>query len=160
MLRWRRRKCCCAIISSAQSQVKFATGSGELMVARKGERLPMDFPIRRGQRIEVSDEIVAALGARPSETYRARDLLAVFSAESQVASLKPNQELVAELDAFAVIVSAKGDEVDFVSCFFGPRAGIREGPVTGSAHCALISYWASRLGQDYARRAAAFPARS
>lgn len=132
----------------AYSQVKFATRSGELIVTRRGGQLAMDFPARPGERIPVSNEIIAALGATPTEAYLARDLLTIFSAESEVAALKPNLELVAALDAFAVIASAKGDEVDFVSRFYAPRAGIPEDPVTGSAHCTLIPYWAGRLGKD------------
>jgi predicted PhzF superfamily epimerase YddE/YHI9 len=132
----------------AQSQVKFVTRSGELTVARRGSQLAMDFPARPGERISVSDEIIDALGAKPVEAYLARDLLAIFPAENAVAGLKPNLDLVAALDAFAVIASAKGDRVDFVSRFFAPRAGIREDPVTGSAHCTLIPYWAGRLGKD------------
>jgi predicted PhzF superfamily epimerase YddE/YHI9 len=132
----------------AHSQVKFATRSGELIVARSGGQLAMDFPARPGERIPVSDEMIAALGAKPIEAYRARDLLTIFPAETEVAALKPNLELVAALDAFAVIASAKGDQVDFVSRFFAPRAGIPEDPVTGSAHCTLIPYWAGRLGKN------------
>jgi PhzF family phenazine biosynthesis protein len=131
----------------AHSQVRFATRSGELTVARRGGQLAMDFPARPGKRLPVSGEIIAALGAQPAEAYLARDLLAIFSAESEVATLKPNLELVAALDAFAVIASAKGDQVDFVSRFFAPRAGVPEDPVTGSAHCTLIPYWAGRLGK-------------
>jgi predicted PhzF superfamily epimerase YddE/YHI9 len=108
----------------------------------------MDFPARPGGRIPISDEIIAALRAKPAEAYLARDLLCIFSAETEVAALKPNLELVAALDAFAVIASAKGGQVDFVSRFFAPRAGIPEDPVTGSAHCTLIPYWAGRLGKD------------
>jgi predicted PhzF superfamily epimerase YddE/YHI9 len=54
---------------------------------------------------------------------------------------------VAALDTFAVIVSAAGREVDFVSRFFAPAKGVPEDPVTGSAHCTLIPYWAKRLGK-------------
>lgn len=49
--------------------------------------------------------------------------------------------------SFGVIVSAPGRDVDFVSRFFAPRAGVLEDPVTGSAHCTLIPYWAERLGK-------------
>jgi predicted PhzF superfamily epimerase YddE/YHI9 len=132
----------------AQRQVKFATRSGELTITRRGGQLAMDFPARPGERIPISDEIIAALRAKPAEAYLARDLLCIFSAETEVAALKPNLELVAALDAFAVIASAKGGQVDFVSRFFAPRAGIPEDPVTGSAHCTLIPYWAGRLGKD------------
>jgi PhzF family phenazine biosynthesis protein len=131
----------------AQHQVKFMTRSGELTVARKNGQLTMDFPARPGKRIPVSDEMIGALGAKPTEAYLARDLLTIFSAESEVAALHPNLAAVAALDAFAVIASAKGDQVDFVSRFFAPRAGIPEDPVTGSAHCTLVPYWAGRLGK-------------
>jgi predicted PhzF superfamily epimerase YddE/YHI9 len=132
----------------AQSEVKFITRSGELTVTRRSSQLAMDFPAHPGKPIAVSDEITAALGAKPAEAYFARDLHAVFTTEKEVADLKPNSELVAALDAFAVIASAKGDETDFVSRFFAPRAGISEDPVTGSAHCTLVPYWAGRLGKD------------
>jgi predicted PhzF superfamily epimerase YddE/YHI9 len=62
--------------------------------------------------------------------------------------LQPDLLRVAALEAFAVIVSAPGDNVDFVSRFFAPRAGIPEDPVTGSAHCTLVPYWATRLGKS------------
>jgi predicted PhzF superfamily epimerase YddE/YHI9 len=48
---------------------------------------------------------------------------------------------------FAVIVTAPGREADFVSRFFAPAAGVPEDPVTGSAHCTLVPYWARRLGK-------------
>ena len=75
----------------------------------------------------------------------ARDILAIFDSEAAVRELHPNLERVAALDAFAVIVSAPGSDVDFVSRFFGPRAGIAEDPATGSAHCTLVPYWSTRL---------------
>ena len=47
-----------------------------------------------------------------------------------------------------VVVTAPGKTVDFVSRFFAPGAGVDEDPVTGSAHCNLIPYWAERLGKS------------
>jgi PhzF family phenazine biosynthesis protein len=132
----------------AYRQVKFATRSGELIVGLRGSQLTMDFPARPGEQVPISNDIIAALGTKPTEVYLARDLLAIFSAEAEVAALKPNLEAVAALDAFAVIASAKGNKVDFVSRFFAPRAGVPEDPVTGSAHCTLIPYWARRLGKN------------
>jgi predicted PhzF superfamily epimerase YddE/YHI9 len=61
--------------------------------------------------------------------------------------LQPDFQRIAALDAFAVIVTAPGDGVDFVSRFFAPSKGIPEDPVTGSAHCTLIPYWAAQLGK-------------
>ncbi len=128
-------------------RLRFDTRSGELTVGREGEMLSMDFPSRPGRPVTISDELVAALGARPREVHLARDLLAVFASEAEVRAIRPDFAALAALDAFAVIVSAPGDEVDFVSRFFAPGAGIPEDPVTGSAHCTLIPYWAGRLGK-------------
>ncbi len=77
----------------------------------------------------------------------ARDLMAVFDSETEVKDLHPDFQRIAKLDTFAVIATAPGDTVDFVSRFFAPRAGIPEDPVTGSSHCMLAPYWASRLGK-------------
>jgi len=126
----------------------FSTKSGMLSVAREGELLSMDFPARPGQPVAVSDSLIAALGARPREVTLARDLLAIFDSEAEVRAIKPDFAALAALDAFAIIVSAPGDEADFVSRFFAPRAGIPEDPVTGSAHCTLGPFWRERLGRD------------
>ena len=130
------------------ARIVFSTKSGELAVTREGALLNMDFPARPGKPVAVTDALAAALGAQPRAAYLARDLLAIFDAESEVRSLRPDFARVAALDAFAVIVSAPGDTVDFVSRFFAPRAGIPEDPVTGSSHCTLAPYWAARLGKN------------
>ena len=93
------------------------------------------------------DSLTGILGLSPSQTLRARDLLVVYEKEEQIRSLQPDMERMAALDSFAVIVSAPGETCDFVSRFFAPKAGIPEDPVTGSAHCTLIPYWAKRLGK-------------
>lgn len=61
--------------------------------------------------------------------------------------MKPNQGILNQinLDPGGIVVTAKGNEVDFVSRFFTPQASIFEDPVTGSAHCSLIPYWSKRL---------------
>jgi PhzF family phenazine biosynthesis protein len=130
------------------SRVTFSTRSGNLIVARDGNLLSMDFPARPGRPIEVSDQIVSALGMRPKEALLARDLLVVFEREGEVRTFRPDFERIGALDVFAVIISAPGETVDFVSRFFAPRAGVPEDPVTGSAHCTLVPYWAARLGKD------------
>jgi len=55
---------------------------------------------------------------------------------------------IAQLPARGVIVTAKGDKVDFVSRFFAPQIGINEDPVTGSAHTTLTLYWKNILNKD------------
>ncbi len=126
-------------------KVTFSTRSGDLFVARDGDLLSMDFPSCPGTPIEVTDAFISAIGRRPEDAFLARDLLFVFRSEEEVRTLRPDLAGIAALDAFAVIVSAPGDAVDFVSRFFAPRAGVPEDPVTGSAHCTLVPYWAARL---------------
>jgi len=132
----------------AAEQLTFNTRSGDLVVKRDGELLEMDLPSRQGKPIEITDALISALGVRPIEVSLARDLLAIFESESQIRDFQPNFSRIASLDAFAVIVSAPGDAVDYVYRFFAPRQGIPEDPVTGSANCTLVPYWAKRLGKS------------
>jgi predicted PhzF superfamily epimerase YddE/YHI9 len=127
--------------------VSFRSKSGELRVARGGDLLTLDFPARPPARLEVQPGLVRALGAAPAEAWAARDGMAVFGTEEEVLALKPDMEAVAALDHFGVIVTAPGRASDFVSRFFAPRQGVPEDPVTGSAHCTLVPYWAKRLGK-------------
>ena len=126
----------------------FDTRSGELRVRRQGELLAMDFPARPPSPCAEPPGLAEALGASPREVWRSRDLLAVFDSEAAVRELAPKFDLLRRLDTFAVIVTAPGEQVDFVSRFFAPRAGVDEDPVTGSAHCTLVPYWAGRLAKS------------
>ena len=129
------------------NRITFSTRSGNLIVARDGDLLSMDFPSRPGRAVEITDQIVSAVGMRPREALLARDLLVILEREEEVRALRPDFERIASVDAFALIISAPGNTVDFVSRFFAPRAGVPEDPVTGSAHCTLVPYWAARLGK-------------
>ncbi|HEX2829678.1 MAG TPA: PhzF family phenazine biosynthesis protein [Burkholderiales bacterium] len=131
-----------------KDRLAFSTRSGELVVTREGDWLSLDFPSRPGTPVEVTDELAAALGARPREALLSRDLLAVFGTEAEVRALRPDFSRVAAMDVHALIASGPGDDVDFVSRFFAPKQGIAEDPVTGSSHCTLAPYWAARLGRN------------
>lgn len=128
--------------------VRFMSRSGLLAVRAEGDRLVLDFPARPGRRTDSIADVSAALGRTPSEVWSARDLMAVFEREEDVRELIPDMAAIEKLDAFALIVTAPGAHCDFVSRFFAPRAGVPEDPVTGSAHCTLIPYWANRLGKS------------
>ena len=95
---------------------------------RDGDLLLMDFPARPPVPCEMPTGLVEALGRRPAEVLKSRDLMAVFESESEVRSLRPNMDRLARIDAFAVIATAPAKEVDFVSRFFAPRGGIPETP--------------------------------
>jgi predicted PhzF superfamily epimerase YddE/YHI9 len=129
-------------------RIEFHSKSGPLTVRRDGERLELDFPTSPGVPCEPPPRLLEGLAATPRETFRARDYMAVFESEDQVLALAPRMEAIASLDALGVIATAPGRDCDFVSRFFAPRAGVPEDPVTGSAHCTLIPYWAARLGRS------------
>lgn len=135
------------------ASVTFASRSGPLTIARAPEgRLAMTFPRRPGKRCPVPPALERALRVRPLETLAARDLLLVVGSEAEVRGVTLDPQALAalaELPYLGVIVTAPASTagLDFVSRFFCPNAGIAEDPVTGSAHCTLIPYWARRLGK-------------
>jgi predicted PhzF superfamily epimerase YddE/YHI9 len=110
--------------------------------------MEMDFPARPPEPCPIPEGLVEALGAEPRETLVSRDLVAVFDSEEQVRALNPDMAKLAALEFFAVAPTAPGTQSDFVSRFFAPRVGVPEDPVTGSAHCSLVPYWAQRLGKS------------
>ncbi len=132
-------------LNSPLSEVAFSTRSGRLTVCRDGARLVMDFPSRPGTPCEAPAGLLQGLGVSPLEVYRSRDYLVVLPSETDVRGVNPDFDTLSGLDALGVIVTAPGDQVDFVSRFFAPGEGIPEDPVTGSAHCTLVPYWAARL---------------
>lgn len=126
--------------------VTFHTKSGPLKVSRDGPRLVMDFPAQPPVPAGI-DDVAGALGMMPGAVLRARYALAVLSNEAAVLAIRPDFAKVANLDFPALVVTAPGNHCDFVSRFFAPGLGVDEDPVTGSAHCMLIPYWAERLGR-------------
>jgi PhzF family phenazine biosynthesis protein len=93
------------------------------------------------------NDLVKGLGVRPKTVLASNYYLAIYESEKMVRNLRPYMKHLKELDRVGVIVSAPGDKVDFVSRFFAPAIGIPEDPVTGSAHCTLIPYWAEQLNK-------------
>lgn len=127
--------------------LRFRTKSGELVVQRDGDRLVMDFPSRPPVPLDADPGLIEALGGEPVEILAARDYLVRYKSAEEVRSLHPNMEALKRIDRFAFIVTAPGTDCDFVSRFFAPAKGVPEDPVTGSAHCTLIPYWAKELGK-------------
>ncbi len=128
-------------------RLRFTTQSGWLEVSRDGDRLALDFPARPPLPCAVPESLAAALGTQPVEVLGARDYFVVLRSAEAVRAIKPDFARLATLDRAAVIVTAPGEDCDFVSRFFAPAMGIPEDPVTGSAHCTLIPYWSRRLGK-------------
>ena len=120
--------------------------SGLLTVAKKGDMLTLNFPTDVFEKVELSDEILDCFDIRPKLAFKGKtDYLIVFDKEDQIKKLTPAFDMISKLKCRGVIVTAKGNMVDFVSRFFAPQSGIKEDPVTGSAHTTLTPYWAKEL---------------
>jgi PhzF family phenazine biosynthesis protein len=135
-------------LGQAESPFVFDTKSGPLSVRRVGPMIELDFPARPAKPRKAPRELLDGLGLRPQEVLCSERMwLCVFETAAQVKGLKPDHAALAPVSPGRIIVTAPGDDCDFVSRFFAPDAGIAEDPVTGSAHCTLVPYWASRLGR-------------
>ncbi len=129
--------------------VRFSTLSGTLEVRRDGDRLAMDFPARPPDAYDPPPGLIAALGAEPEAMVASpRDAMAVYADEARVRGLAPDIRALAAFDRQGVIVTAPGDDCDFVSRYFAPALGVDEDPATGSTHSTLTPYWAERLGKS------------
>jgi predicted PhzF superfamily epimerase YddE/YHI9 len=124
---------------------------GRLEVFRHGGRLALDFPSLPASPCDLSDTLESLLGHRPVETLESTNYLAVYENEAVVKAIRPDFEAMKQFATHGVIITAPGDDVDFVSRFFVPSFGINEDPATGAAHCTLTPYWAKRLGRRVLR---------
>lgn len=133
----------------AAQRLLFESPSGSLPVRQLGDWLELDFPARPPKPAQLPKLIGRGLNLQPNEVYLSRDYVLVYEHEAQVRALSPDPFIFGQfnLDPGGVVVTAPGIEVDFVSRFFTPQASIFEDPVTGSAHCSLVPFWAKRLGK-------------
>jgi PhzF family phenazine biosynthesis protein len=126
----------------------YSPRSGALNVRRSSDRLTLDFPVDAFHHIPVSGAIAGCFDRLPLEAYKGKtDYMFVYEKESNITDIKPQFEAIAALNARGVIITAKGDHVDFVSRFFAPQSGIMEDPVTGSAHTTLTPYWSGKMNK-------------
>ena len=130
-------------------EIFFETKSGLLRVKKIDDYYELDFPSRPPQKSSLPEKIRDGLNIQPIEVWKARDYLLVYNSEEEIKSINPNIAILNQIniDPGGIIVTAKSDEadIDFVSRFFTPQAAIFEDPVTGSAHCTLVPFWADRL---------------
>ena len=136
------------VLGTDQSVLRFKTRSGELTVEKSNGKYVLDFPSRPGVEAEAPAGLIEAIGREPKEVYKSRDYMLVYESEADVLAIDPDFNSLMKIGAHAAIVTAPGDNSDFVSRFFAPEVGVPEDPVTGSAHCTLIPYWAGRLGKN------------
>ncbi|MBF89248.1 MAG: isomerase [Candidatus Marinimicrobia bacterium] len=126
------------------SEIHFMSKSGELVVWRENKNYFMDFPAEEPFKCEAPEKMLLGLGVNPKETLKSTDYIAVLNNEQEVEQLSLDFTKLVQLDSRGVIVTSKSNSCDFVSRCFYPKTGIDEDPVTGSAHCQLMPYWANQ----------------
>jgi PhzF family phenazine biosynthesis protein len=141
--------CLKTILNYQSDKIIFETMSGDLNVLVHKDLYKMDFPSRMPTPVDLPKTILTSLNIKPKEVLKARDYVLVYENETQIRNIKIDRQLFDQinLDPGGVIVTSIGDDCDFVSRFFTPQASILEDPVTGSAHCSLIPFWAERLNK-------------
>lgn len=128
-----------------EERIHFHTKSGLLEVTKQEDLIVLNFPSRMPQQCDIPEDLIKGFSILPTKVLRSRDFFLVYDNEAQVRELVPDFNFLNKLDTIGVIVTAASKEVDFVSRFFVPNSVIGEDPVTGSAHCSLIPYWAHEL---------------
>lgn len=131
-------------------KIIFDTRSGQLSVSFQESKYFLDLPNREPQPVELPKLLKNSLNLQPVEVLKARDFVLVYTSEKEIREININREYFDRLDlgTGGVIVTAPGEDCDFVSRFFTPGALVFEDPVTGSAHCSLVPFWEKRLGLD------------
>jgi PhzF family phenazine biosynthesis protein len=135
-------------LDKSSNKISFNSKSGELIALREKDFITLDFPTILGQPCNAMERIASALDLQPLEVFKgSMDYMAVLESEEGVRQCRPNLNLIKDLDARGLVVTARGEKADFVSRWFGPQVGVKEDPVTGSAHCMLAPYWAKKLNK-------------
>jgi PhzF family phenazine biosynthesis protein len=138
-------------LNYSKNTIKFSTlKAGNLNVSKENNFYTLDFPSRPATPTQLPEGLLSAIGGQktPIKVLASRDMMLVYEKEADILALNPDFNALAKIDLLGVIVTAKGDNSDFVSRFFAPSAGVNEDPVTGSAHCNLNPYWANQLQKN------------
>lgn len=139
----------CNFVDKSINNMDFHTMSGILSVKKIDDLYELNFPARKPKHIQITSLMEQAIGVSVQGAYLSRDMLLLLDNEQHVNNIRPDMGLIARIpDCFGLIVTAKGDNCDFVSRFFAPNAGVPEDSVTGSSHSTLIPFWAEKLQKD------------
>ena len=139
--------CLKTILKFSKNIFQFETLSGILIVEFKDGLYHLNFPSRMPKKIKLPSLLQESINIPPAYVFKARDYVLIYESEYDIKNITINRVTFDQLSfgSGGVIVTAEGDSCDFVSRFFTPKASILEDPVTGSAHCSLIPFWAERL---------------
>ena len=135
-----------------KEQIRFQSKSGPLGVKQTDDDwLELDFPNLDFEERPTPSLILETLESAPETSFfvsKDTNYLVVLRDENEVKAAQPDLRKLKALGNLGVIITAPGDNSDFVSRYFAPGGGIDEDPVTGSIHSVLVPYWAEQLGKN------------
>ncbi|RSC92882.1 PhzF family phenazine biosynthesis protein [Tenacibaculum singaporense] len=142
--------CLHSILNYPHNKIVFETLSGDLTITIEKNFYSMDLPSRMPVASKLPEIIQKSLNIVPKEVLKSRDYVLVYDSEEEIKNVKVDRQTFDQinLDPGGVVVTAVGDNCDFVSRYFTPQSSILEDPVTGSSHCSLVPFWSSRLDKD------------
>lgn len=133
-------------LSYSKKEIHFESRSGTLKVRKDRDLLVLNLPTDKTEKISPPAALLASLNIAPIEAYKGiTDIMLIYKNQTEIERLHPDFGKMRSTTVRGVIVTAKGNDCDFVSRFFAPGVGINEDPVTGSAHTTLIPYWSAQL---------------
>lgn len=132
-----------------ENEISFESRSGILTVKKNEDWLTLNFPIDSIEKTELTNELVSCFQIKPMASWLGKmDYMLVFASQAEVETAIPNLPVIAKFGTRGIIITSKGNAVDFVSRYFAPAYGIDEDPVTGSAHTTLVAYWSKALNKS------------
>lgn len=134
-------------LTHGSDTITFHSKSGELTVIKKGGLLEMNFPARMPVDCVPPENLLKGFNIAPTKILRSRDYFLVYHSQDEVEKVVADYHYLNTVDTLGIIITAKGNESDFVCRFLVPNSVIGEDPVTGSAHATLIPYWAKELNK-------------
>lgn len=135
---------------SLESVIHFHTNSGILLAEKKGKEIMLTFKRKKTSLIRLNEQLRDTLNySIRCATWAEDRYLVELDNEEAVHNAIPNLEYITKLDGNGLIITSLGSgKYDFVSRYFAPKIGVDEDYVTGSAHCALASYWQEKLNKN------------
>lgn len=131
------------------AKLSFHSKGGTLSVVRVDDGYALNLPAFEVAKTEINAALAASIKAPVLAQYQGNYPMLVLENAEVVRKLTPDFNAIVEhTDNGTLVVTSTGDEVDFVSRFFGPGLGINEDPVTGSAHCMLTPFWSATLDKE------------
>lgn len=132
-----------------QNRIPFySSRSGNLPVQIVEHQITLNFPADEMTEIELTNQLIKTTSEQSTRAFKGKtDYMLIFKNQQEIEQIQPNLSLISKLEARGLIVTAKGNDCDFVSRFFAPQSGVAEDPVTGSAHTSLTPYWAKKLNK-------------